>query len=75
MAQQESEDRTVPQGRRKPSPTGGVEPRGGGKAVPVEEVDRQPLLFLATADNPRRERGAARARPGDRSPVQTRPAP
>lgn len=75
MAQQESEDRTVPQGRRKPSPTGGAEPRGGGKAVPVEEADRrQPLLF-ATADNPRHGRGAGRTRTGDRSPVRARPAP
>jgi len=75
MAQQESEDRTVPQGRRKPSPTGGVEPRGGGKAVPVEEVDRRQPLFFATADNPRRGRGADRTRSGDRSPARVRPAP
>ena len=47
MAQQDPEDRVVPEGRRKPSPTHGVEPRGGGKSVPIEEVDQQQLLLFA----------------------------
>jgi RNA-directed DNA polymerase len=75
MAQQESEDRVVPQGRRKPSPTRGVEHRGGGKAVPVEEADQRQLLLFATADNPRPGRGAQRTEAGDRFPEQVRRAP
>lgn len=75
MAQQESEDRVVPQGRRKPSPIHGVESRGGGKAVPVEKAVQQQLLLFATADNPRVERGAARHEIGDRSPTTSRATP
>lgn len=58
MTQQESEDRVVPQGRRKPSPTHGVEHHGGGKAVPVKEAISQQLLLFATAENPPPEGGA-----------------
>ena len=50
MARQKSEDRTVPKGRRKPVPTRGVEQRGGGKAVPVDEQTRQLELFRGTAE-------------------------
>ena len=53
MTQQKSEDRTVPEGRRKPTPTQGVEPPGGGTAVPVKGVDQQLTLDFATAGNPR----------------------
>ncbi len=58
MAQQKSEDCIVPEGRRKPAPTRGVERPGGGKAVPVKEADRQLLLAFATAESPRQRRGA-----------------
>ena len=75
MVPQESEDRVVPQGRRKPFPTREVEPRGGGKAIPVEEADRQQLLLFATADNPPRGRGADLTKTGDRSPIKARSAP
>ncbi len=58
MAQQKSENGVVPEGRRKSIPTQHP-PRGeGGKAVPVEEVSSQQLLLFATAENPRRSRGA-----------------
>ena len=50
MARQKSEDRTVPQGRRKPVSTRAVERHGGGKAVPVDERTRQLELFSGTAE-------------------------
>lgn len=67
MAQQKSEDRTVPQGRRKPSPTRGFERPGGGKAVPVKGEDLQLTLAFATAGNPRSSRGAESGENRDRS--------
>lgn len=60
MTQQESEDRVVPEGRRKSSPTRGTESRGGGRAVPVKEADQRQQLLFATAENPRAARGAER---------------
>lgn len=57
MAQQKSEDRIVPQGQGNLAPTRGVEHRGGGKAVPVDEQVMQLELPIATAENPQ---GAAR---------------
>jgi RNA-directed DNA polymerase len=51
MARQKSEDRVVPQGRRKAVPTRDVEPPGGGKAVPVDERTGQLGLFLGTAEH------------------------
>lgn len=65
MTQQKSEDRVVPQGRRKPSPTHGVEPREGGKVIPVKEVDSRQLLLFATAENQRQKREAEGASPMD----------
>jgi group II intron reverse transcriptase/maturase len=50
MAQQKSEDRDKPQGRRKSVVTREVEPRAGGEAIPVDEVPKQLLLFAGTAD-------------------------
>lgn len=50
MARQKSEDRTVPQGRRKPVPTHTLERGGGGKAVPVDKRTRQLELFSGTAE-------------------------
>jgi RNA-directed DNA polymerase len=50
MARQKSEDRTVPEGRRKPVPTREVEQDGGGKAVPVDKRTRQLGLFFGTAE-------------------------
>jgi group II intron reverse transcriptase/maturase len=75
MTQQESEDREVPEGRRKSSSTRGVECRGGGRAVPVEEADQQQRLLFATAENPRAERGAERGRTVDLSTAQTHKVP
>jgi RNA-directed DNA polymerase len=50
MARQKSEDRTVPQGRRKAVVTRRVEKRGGGKAIPVDEQTRQLGLPFGTAE-------------------------
>lgn len=75
MTQQESEDRVVPEGRRKPSPTCGIESRGGGKAVPVEEVDQRQLLLFATAECPRVARGADSAKAVDRSTARAHKVP
>jgi group II intron reverse transcriptase/maturase len=50
MARQKSEDRTVPEGRRKPIQTRVIERHGGGKAVPVDERTRQLELFSGTAE-------------------------
>lgn len=58
MAQQKSEDRTVPQGRRKAAPTRGFARPGGGRAVPVKGVDQQLMLTFTTAENLREARRA-----------------
>jgi RNA-directed DNA polymerase len=58
MARQKSENRIVPEGRRKSAPTRGVERPGGGRAVPVKGEDQQLTLAFATAENPRGPRGA-----------------
>lgn len=50
MAQQKSEDRDKPQGRRKPAVTRTIEKRVGGEAIPVDEGPKQLLLFSGTAD-------------------------
>jgi len=67
MTQQKSEDRTVPQDRRKAVPTRELERSGGGRAVPVKGVDPQLMLPFATAENSREVRGADRATVSDRS--------
>ena len=51
MSRSKSEDRIVSEGRRKPVPSVGDEHPRGEKAVPVEGVDSQLALPLATADN------------------------
>lgn len=58
MDRQKSENRVVPQARRKSRPTRGDERPGGGKAVPVKEVDVQLQLSFATAENRREMRRA-----------------
>lgn len=75
MAQQESEDRVVPHGRRKSSSTRDVERREGGKAVPVEEADQRQLLLFATAESPRVLRGAESAGGVDLSTTATHKVP
>jgi RNA-directed DNA polymerase len=50
MTRQKSEDRIVPKGRRKAVPIRGDEPRGGGKAIPVDEQVRQLALPFGTAE-------------------------
>lgn len=50
MARQQSEGRTVPQGRRKAVVTRSHERRGGGKATPVDERTRQLALPFGTAE-------------------------
>lgn len=50
MTRQKSEDRIKPKGRRKPVVTRGVESRGGGEAVPVDEQPRQLGLRFETAE-------------------------
>ena len=64
MPRSKSENRIVPQSQRKLVPSQVAEPLGGGKAVPVEGVDPQLELALATAANP----GAS---PGVRSDEET----
>lgn len=56
MARQKSEDRIRPQGRRKSVVTRGVESLGGGKAVPVNEQEKQLELRFETAEEPVRQR-------------------
>lgn len=51
MTRQKSEDCVVPKGRRKAVPSGGVERRRGGKAVPVNKQPRQLGLVFGTAEN------------------------
>jgi group II intron reverse transcriptase/maturase len=67
MAQQKSEDRVVPDAEGNPGGTRDARRRGGGKAVSVKEVERQQMLFSATADNSRSTRGARRRKGVDRS--------
>ena len=57
MTRQKSENRVVPEGRRKAVPTRRVERFGGGKAVPVKGVGQQLELPFVTAENPRADRG------------------
>lgn len=75
MTQQKSEDCTVPEGRRKAAPTRGLECPGGGRAVPVKGVDPQLMLTFATAENPRRSRGADSVNVPDRSGSRTQEVP
>jgi RNA-directed DNA polymerase len=75
MTQQESENRVVPEGRRKPVPTRRTEHSEGGKAVPVKEAGQQLLMPFATAENPRGARGAEGAGEADRSASKARKAP
>jgi group II intron reverse transcriptase/maturase len=50
MARQSKEDRSVPEGRRKTSRTGGDECPRGGKAIPVNEETGQLGLHFETAE-------------------------
>lgn len=50
MARQKSEDRTVPKSRRKSVSTRGLNPSGGGKAVPVNEQTGQLGMRFGTAE-------------------------
>lgn len=62
MTQQKSEDCVVPEGLRKQARTRGVEPPGGGKAVPVKEMGGQLSLSFATAESPGRSLPGAEGR-------------
>ena len=75
MAQQKSENRILPKGRRKTPPTRVLERLGGGKAVPVKGVNRQLPLFFTTAENPRPRRGADGGRKPDLSGAGSRKVP
>ena len=68
MAQQKSENLIVPEGRRKSAQTDVV--RRGGREVPVDQVDGQLKLDLATAASPH---GTTRKKVTDQS-VDTGPA-
>ena len=74
MTQQKSEDRVVPEDRRKSVRTREVESSGGGKAVSVKEEDRQLELSFAAGESPRR-RGADGASSSDRSELRARKVP
>lgn len=52
MAQQKSDRRTRPQGRRKAVPTDAIEKRRGGRATTVEQQTWQLGLKFGTAENP-----------------------
>jgi hypothetical protein len=75
MAQQKSEDRVVPKGRRKSTPTREIEQPGGGRAVPVKGEGQQLMLPFATAENPQQQSGARRTRVPDRSGLRVQMAP
>lgn len=75
MAQQKSENRVVPKGRRKSVSTRGAERPGGGKAVPVKGEDRQLTLSSATAENPCAKHGAEGVTGPDLSGSNTRKVP
>lgn len=76
MTRQKSEDREVPEGRRKAVPTQGAEHPGGGKAVPVDERTGQLALFLGTAEGRTAQVARADAAAGrDRSRPATVAAP
>jgi RNA-directed DNA polymerase len=63
MAQQKSENRTVPQGRRKAAPTRRDEPPGGGRAVPVNQRVEQLQLPFDPAEFPSpKDDGVAKGR-------------
>ncbi len=75
MAQQKSEDRNRPQGRRKPVPTRRRRRPGGGKAVPVKGEGPQLMLSFATAENSRPHREAEGIRNLDPFSARTRKVP
>jgi group II intron reverse transcriptase/maturase len=75
MARQKSEDRVVPNALGNPGETRDPRRRGGGKAVSVKEVDRQLMLFPATADNSRIPREANDRNDADRSAPRRSMAP
>ena len=75
MTPQKSEDRIVPEERRKPIPTRGPEQPGGGKAVPVKEADRQLMLAFVPAENLLKRSGAQRVDVADRFATQAHKAP
>jgi group II intron reverse transcriptase/maturase len=52
MARQKSENRELPQSRRKAESTRSDEPPGGGKTVPVNQRAEQLLLPFGSAENP-----------------------
>lgn len=76
MTQQKSEDRIVPQGRRKSAPTREVEHPGGGKSVPVNQESWQLGLPFATAEHPTELSAGATAGAAMGAPIAaTREAP
>jgi hypothetical protein len=74
MARQKSDNRVVPQGRRKASVTRGSKRAGGGKAVAVNEQPRQLRLTFETAeDSARAETDGVAERPQGRSAAYAEP--
>jgi group II intron reverse transcriptase/maturase len=71
MTRQKSDDRVVPKGFRKAAPTWAT---GGGKAVTVDEVARQPGLPFATAEAAQRCDAGVKSR-ADRSAQKPTPRP
>lgn len=57
MTRQNKEDPAIPEGGRKAAPTRDVEPRGGGKGIPVNQQVEQLGLFSETAEHPKPLRG------------------
>jgi len=75
MTRQKSEDCIVPEPRGNAGKTRPSRRGGGGKAVPVEEVEQQTKLPFATAENPRKDRRAEGKGGMDRSTPPMRKAP
>jgi RNA-directed DNA polymerase len=78
MTRQESDDRVVPQGRRKAVPTRVASRREGGKAITVEQQGGQLELLLGTAERAKAQALASdggAARGGPRAVTHAAPKP
>src|SRR4051812_9064943 len=68
MTRQKSDDREVPEGVRKDSPSRMDEPSGGGKAVTVTKAMEQYELRFGTAERPTGKPEGANARADEGQP-------
>lgn len=77
MTRQNKEDPAVPEGGRKAVPTRDVEPREGGKGIPVAQQVKQLVLSFETAEHPKpaRDEGPTTERKVRRSTPATLAVP